>query len=30
MAEAYALDGVGKTYERVAAGKVRFRAVVPV
>ena len=27
MAETYLLDEIGKAYERVAAGKVRFRAV---
>lgn len=28
MTETYPLDEIGKAYERVAAGKVRFRAVI--
>jgi D-arabinose 1-dehydrogenase-like Zn-dependent alcohol dehydrogenase len=28
MAEVYPLDEIAKAYERVAAGKVRFRAVI--
>jgi len=28
MTETYSLDEIGKAYERVAGGKVRFRAVI--
>ena len=28
MTETYSLDEIGKAYERVADGKVRFRAVI--